>query len=191
MDQASCFPRGSPFWILPPLPRVALSNRGYQQTNSITSRSTNDFKCHSGPLSWPVCRLCIPFDFVVVVVVWPTPPFVFSLDGRPTIRPRYRGRAREESSCSTVAAGTSSSSLLFFLARGFLSRWDEEEVIFSFSSCRFNQIKWKKRNSFDYCLLVVSVSLERVVGFSKILFALFFFFRIVNVDASSPGEIFF
>lgn len=115
MDQASCFPRGSPFWILPPLPRVALSNRGYQQTNSITSRSTNDFKCHSGPLSWPVCRLCIPFDFVVVVVVWPTPPFVFSLDGRPTIRPRYRGRAREESSCSTVAAGTSSSSLLFFL----------------------------------------------------------------------------
>lgn len=64
-------------------------------------------------------------------------------------------------------------------------------MIFSFSSCRFNQIKWKKRNSFDYCLLVVCVSLERVVGFSKILFALFFFFRIVNVDASSPREIFF
>lgn len=81
--------------------------------------------------------------------------------------------------------------LLFAFLLGFLSRWDEEEVIFSFSSCRFNQIKWKKRNSFDYCLLVVSVSLERVVGFSKILYALFSFFRIVNVDASSPGEIFF
>lgn len=128
-----CFPQGSPFWIQPLLPRVALSNRGYQQTNSITSRSTNDFKCHSGPLSWPVCRPRIPFDFVLVVlvvlVVWATPPFVFSLDGRRQFGPPIHGESRR--GIQLFHGGHRDFFLLFLLlllfasllSNGFLPRW--------------------------------------------------------------------
>lgn len=72
------------------------------ETNGITSRSTNDFKCRS-PASF--LALCA-FPFRPPRRRPGTPPFVFSLFGRQFGPDTEGGRGGEESSCSTVATGT-------------------------------------------------------------------------------------